>query len=560
MTRSRASVAILLGCVAVVLVLLALFQILSAGKFRAEPSHSVLDPENYHHYFVQFSSDERAMLGESDPLQWEWFEQNIPWLDVPDKQMEVIYYFRWYSFQKHIKQTSAGFVIDEFEVDVPWAGKHNTISAAAGHHIREARWLRNSRYVEDYSNFWFGTEGEPRRYSFWAANSVYHLYLATANKQFVVKLLPSLQENYAKWEQQHKDANGLYWQIDDRDGMEFSSGGSGYRPTINSYMYGDAMAIAHIAELAGQAEAAAEYKAKAERIRHLIETQLWNPNDDFYETVPRDGQATASGVRELAGFVPWYFDIPSLGHDIAWKQLFDPKGFAGPFGPTTAERRSPRFNFKSPHECLWNGPSWPFATTQTLVALANLLDDKEQSVLSPREYFQLLNTYTQSQHIRTPDGRVIPWIDENLDPDTGEWIARNILTSKNQPPSNRGRYYNHSGYADLIITGLIGLRPSATNDLVIRPLVPAGKWDYFALDGLPYHGHSLTVIYDRTGERYHRGSGLTVLSDGRVIGHNDSLSTISVVLPDGRVARHFDDLACHSKLQLHIYCEGLIGK
>jgi hypothetical protein len=25
--------------------------------------------------------------------------------------------------------------------------------------------------------------------------------------------------------------------IDDRDGMEFSIGGSGYRPTINSYMY-----------------------------------------------------------------------------------------------------------------------------------------------------------------------------------------------------------------------------------------------------------------------------------------------------------------------------------
>ena len=34
--------------------------------------------------------------------------------------------------------------------------------------------------------------------------------------------------------------NGLFYQIDDRDGMEFSAGGSGARPTINSYMYGDA--------------------------------------------------------------------------------------------------------------------------------------------------------------------------------------------------------------------------------------------------------------------------------------------------------------------------------
>jgi len=50
----------------------------------------------------------------------------------------------------------------------------------------------------------------------------------------------------------------------------------------------------------------------------------------------------------------------------------------------------------------------------------------------------------------------------------------------------------------------------------------------------PCHGHLLTVIYDRTGERYHRGAGLTILSDGRVIGHHDSLSAIAVVLPDKR--------------------------
>jgi hypothetical protein len=533
MMRPRVKVAVSLGGAALVFLLLALFQLLSADKIAASPSHAVLDPESFRHYFVQFSSEERVMLGKNDPLQWEWFEQNIPWLDVPDKQLEEIYYFRWYSFRKHVKPVSAGFVIDEFEPEVPWAGKHNTISAAAGHHIREARWLRNSKYVEDYSNFWFSPDGDPRRYSFWAADSVYHLYLATGNKQFALNLLPSLQANYEKWEKTHQDANGLFWQIDDRDGMEFSIGGSGYRPTINSYMYGDALAIAHIAEMAGQSNVAQAYKAKADHLRQLIETQLWNPHDNFYETVPRSATGW-SGVRELVGLVPWYFEVPSSDRAYAWKELFNPQGFAGRFGPTTAERRSPRFKFVNSHECLWNGPSWPFATTQTLVALANLLDSKEQSGMSSEDYFRLLSAYTESQHIRAPDGKVIPWIDEDLDADTGEWIARNVLISRNQPPPNRGRYYNHSGYADLIITGLIGVRPSAANDLVIQPLVPPGKWDYFALDGVPYHGHSLTVIYDRTGEHYHRGAGLSVLSEGRVIGHGDKLTTISVVLPEKR--------------------------
>jgi len=530
MMRTRTSFAVCVGSAALVFLVLGLFHVHSESK-EISPQ-SLLDPQDYRHYFQQFNRDEKEMLGHSDPVQWGWFEQNIPWLDVPDKTLEEIYYFRWYSFQKHIKQTPDGFIIDEFEVNVRWAGKFNTISAAAGHHLREARWLRNSRYAEDYADFWFGADGQPRLYSFWAADSVYNLYLATGNKSLALNLLPRLQENYRKWESTHEDSKGLYWQIDDRDGMEFSIGGSGYRPTINSYMYGDAVAISHIANLAGQTDIAKEYDAKAEHLRSLIETELWNPNDKFYETVSRNERSGWVGVRELVGYIPWYFDIPSTDHTSAWKQLLDPEGFAGAFGPTTAERRSPRFNFKNPHECLWNGPSWPYATTQTLVALANLLDDNKQAAMSDNDYFRLLNAYTQSQHIRAPDGRVIPWIDEDLSADTGEWLAREILISKHEPPPNRGRYYNHSGYADLIITGLIGLRPSAGNDLVIRPLLPVGKWDYFALDGVPYHGHLLTIFYDRTGQHYHRGAGLTILSDGRIVGHGDSLTTISVVLPD----------------------------
>ncbi|KAA6313152.1 hypothetical protein EZS27_036031, partial [termite gut metagenome] len=41
------------------------------------------------------------------------------------------------------------------------------------------------------------------------------------------------------------DSTQLFWQIDDRDGMEVSvssslaPGGKGYRATINRYMYGE---------------------------------------------------------------------------------------------------------------------------------------------------------------------------------------------------------------------------------------------------------------------------------------------------------------------------------
>jgi len=492
----------------------------------------VLNPENYQHYFTEFVRDEKDMLGDAPVLPWRWFVENIPWLDVPDPELEEIYYFRWYSFQKHIKETPDGFVISEFLDNVPWAGKFNMIDAAAGHHIREARWLRNSVYADDYTRFWFGHDGEPRRYSFWAADSVYQLYLATGNRQLAISLLPNLVKNYEAWEATHQDANGLFWQIDDRDGMEYSISGTGYRPTINSYMYGDAVAISRIAELAGQPQVSVAYRAKADKLRNLIDNRLWNPHDEFYETVPRHAENGWAGVRELIGYIPWYFEIPSSDHDVAWKFLFEPDGFAGQYGPTTAERRSPRFGFAAQHECLWNGPSWPFATTQTLVAFANLLNGSEQSVVNTSDYFRLLTTYAHSQHIRLPSGRVIPWIDEDLNADTGKWIARSILMEEHELPDNRGRYYNHSGFADLIITGLIGLRPMSGNELIVHPLLPERKWKYFALDDVPYHGHQLTVLYDFDGSRYHRGAGLQVLCDGKVIAHISRLQALHVLLPN----------------------------
>jgi hypothetical protein len=514
-----------------IITLALLLQPVLALQAQQASSYLLLQPESFLHYFTGFERDEKEMLGEAPPLPWDWFAQNIPLLDVPDKELEEIYYFRWYAFQKHIVYTPDGFVISEFLDNVPWAGKFNTIDAASGHQLREARWLRNSAYAEDYAKYWFGPDGEPRRYSFWAADSVYQVYLSTGDKQMAVGLLPALEENYRAWESTHQDSNGLFWQIDDRDGMEFTIGGSGYRPTINSYMYGDAEAISRIAEMAGHAQTSAEFRAKAEDLRKLIDDRLWNAHDDFYETVPRNAASGSSDVRELVGYVPWYFDIPPAKNDVAWKFLFDPQGFAGRYGPTTVERRSPRFRYAVQHECLWNGPAWPFATTQTLVAMANVLNGPEQSQVNSSDYYRLLSTYTHSQHIQLPDGRSIPWIDEDLDADTGEWIARNILISLNQPPKNRGRYYNHSGFADLVITGLLGLRPTSGNEVLIHPLVPPATWDYFALDGVPYHGHLLTILYDRGGNRYHRGAGLQVYCDGRIVAHSATLQPLSALLP-----------------------------
>ncbi|HEY2943262.1 MAG TPA: glycosyl hydrolase family 65 protein [Vicinamibacteria bacterium] len=513
-----------------------------AGKERERHARpAILDVDVFRRYIEQFNADDvESKPGYVDNRSaCSWLRGNIPFFECSDKSLEEVYYFRWWTYRKHIKQTPEGFVITEFLPEVPWAGKYNTISAAAAHHFYEGRWLRDRRYLADYARFWFRKGGAPRLYSFAAADALRAWSNVTQDQRLTVDLLPELVANYREWEKSHRDPNGLFWQIDDRDGMEFSIGGSGYRPTINSYMYGDATAISEIATWMWprRVDVAREFRQKAAEIRALVEANLWDEAAGFYKTRPRGENQSLVDVRELVGFVPWLFKLPNPGRERAWKQLTDPQGFRAAYGPTTAERRHPRFMFASAHECLWNGPSWPFATSQTLTAMANVLNDDRQSYVSKQDYLDLLRTYARSQHLKRPDGRIVPFIDEDLHPDTGEWIARNLLYAMPEAQQaqkggkDRGRDYNHSTFNDLVITGLVGLRPRRDHRVEINPLVPEGSLDYFGLDRVRYHDRDLTILYDRTGSHYGKGRGLRVYVDGREMGSAPVLRALELELP-----------------------------
>lgn len=505
------------------------------------PGEVVLKVESFRHYIEAFNQNDQELYRGDIPnaAAWDFLKENIPLLDCPDKEIEEIYYFRWWTYRKHIKRTPVGFIVDEFLPNVGWAGKYNSISCAAGHHFYEGRWLRDPKILDDYARFWFRSGGEPRRYSFWAADAIWARCRVTGDRALAVDLLPDLVANYEAWEKTHRDANGLYWQIDDRDGMEVSIGGSGYRATINSYQFGDALAIAQIAELAGKSGLARDFRARAAAIKKLVQEKLWDPEAQFFKVLPRGENKTLAAVREQHGFTPWYFNLPDPLYAVAWKQIMDPQGFYAPFGPTTAEQRHAKFTLSyQGHECQWNGPSWPLSTAVTLTGLANLLNGPPPEAISAKDYFALLKNYAKSHRLKLDDGRVVPWIDENLNPANGDWISRTRLkTWKNggwdagKGGEERGKDYNHSTFCDLVISGLIGLRPRADDTVEVNPLVPPGTWDYFCLDRISYHGRRLTILYDQTGERYRKGKGLRVFADGQEIASAGTLTRVTGRLP-----------------------------
>lgn len=97
--------------------------------------------------------DAAALLANvEDP---EWFQENVPLVDLPNKEIQDVYYYRWMTHREHLSYTAPehGFVATEFLTFVPWSGPYNSINCAAGHHITEGRWLRDKSYGQDIVDF-----------------------------------------------------------------------------------------------------------------------------------------------------------------------------------------------------------------------------------------------------------------------------------------------------------------------------------------------------------------------------------------------------------------------
>lgn len=489
---------------------------------------SILGTEKLKKYVTYFNSIDTEAVKNHVPNAeaFTWLAVQAPLFECPDPVLEQNYYYRWWTYRKHLVKTPEGFIFTEFIEPVKHAGKYNSISCALGHHIYEGRWLKDNSYLKDYIKFWLyhadvgQTKQRFHQFSSWVDDAVYQNYLVQPDQGFLKEILPALDKDYGKWEAERQLKNGLFWQHDVKDGMEESISGSrkdqNQRPTINSYMYGNAMALDKIAVLLGDKTLADKYKNKAIVLKKLVQDSLWNASSLFFET--RKAKGGSSNVREAIGFTPWDFNLPDdqSKYAKAWDQLLDTTGFKAPWGLTTAERRNPTFRTRgSGHSCEWDGALWPFASSQTLKGLANLLTNyKKHGKMNAEVFYQELHQYAAS-HVK--NGK--PYIGEYQDEKTGEWL-------KGDNP--RSSFYNHSTFNDLIINDLIGIKPRQDNVLEISPLIPKNQWDWFMLDQVTYHNKIVTILWDKTGKKYNKGKGLLVFVDGKQIYKGKDLKPLKV--------------------------------
>ena len=418
-----------------------------------------------------------------DNRDFDWYKKQIPFIETPDKELDKTYYYRWDMMTKHLVYGSPehGYTFTEF-IDRPgWSGAYGSISCPAGLQLYDLRWFRQPDFARQYASYWMRVpRAQPRRYSTWLADSVWAIHKVYPSKDHAVGLLEDLIANHEGWEKKHwMPEMKMFWQTGHADGMETNinsrqtknwfSGARAYRPTLNSYLYADALAIAAIADLAGKADIAKTFRGKAANLKSQVQKNLWDANRQFFFPMSKDEEthngftirkhtlthqsgkyAGSKHGRELIGYVPWQFNLPDAGYEQAWKFIMDPDYFFAVYGPTVTERHDPLFLI-SKHCCVWSGNSWPYATGQTLKAMGNLLQNYKQDVVTNNDYYKLLHIYAITHR---KDGE--PYIAEALNPDTGSWDGHDHF--------NHSEHYFHSCFIDLVMlwSGRLMARVSVT--------------------------------------------------------------------------------------------------
>ena len=572
----------------------------------------------------------------------QWLENNIPFIETPDELLDRVYYFRWNNLLSNlVKRKSDGKY--EFTESSELGSYHKYIDCAQGHHLLDARWIRDTKYLNDY------IDGTPDKDAYWnfLIDSVLKKYYLDGDLDVIRRNYDKLKSRFHSRDGKYDSKAGLYylqmgsegqeagvngferieresvyrasysapessikaikdnitsgsfWSsegrnsasieitmanegaifkgvrlwfksgkqipkitvltsdyvanevegakiVSENDAMveisftktegdiiklefenasdtddyaalyeialiyEYPSGTSGfwkvlggddsYRVSANSYMAAAAKALSEMATLLGEKGDAKKYADISDKIVSSLLNKLWDENDSFFIEMTKSGKIIVG--KESNRYAPWAFGlIPDTEvYAEAWKYLMDENVFLAKYGITSLEQGNPHFMQSFNHGCLWNGPVWPYTYSLVLTAMAEHLRSETVTEVDAADYYELLKRYCLC-HFESGSTKALA-LRENHHPTENKWIAKS--------PD-----YNHSSFIDNVLSGLMGIRPTE-DGLEIDPIVPA-DWEYFCVEDVKWHGKDVTIVYDKTGERYGLGKGYKVFLHGKLV-------------------------------------------
>lgn len=170
----------------------------------------------------------------------------------------------------------------------------------------------------------------------------------------------------------------------------------------------DAACLAQMAAILGRRDESDAYLAEYERMRELINDQLWNPRENFYFDRHFDGRFSTR--KAASNFYPLIARIPDEKRArLMLRRLLDPKEFWGDYVIPSISRDDPSFKDQQN----WRGTIWPPTNYLVYQGLKAYGFDIEAAEFAGRSADLFMRTWTNFQ--------LCP---ENFDSRTGESSGR----------------------------------------------------------------------------------------------------------------------------------------
>jgi glycogen debranching enzyme len=156
----------------------------------------------------------------------------------------------------------------------------------------------------------------------------------------------------------------------------------------------DAWCLSQIATVLGQGHDAEKYQAQYDRMKTLINGQLWNEKEGFYLDRYWDGRFSTH--KAASGFFPLIARIPDETRARRMLNvLLDPKKFWGEYVIPTISRDDP--SFKPENQQYWRGTIWPPTNYLVYQGLKAYGFDLVASEFAKKSSEMFLRTWTNFQ-------------------------------------------------------------------------------------------------------------------------------------------------------------------
>lgn len=481
-----------------------------------------------------------AALAGDDPLTahieryTSWFALLCPRLYAADAFLHRLWTYRWFLVRHNLARPGAGYLPGA----AVFEGRHGSwypqaISFSAPHIIAESRWLNDPTIfrsvlaahaaAQDEIGVFRNARVDWRgfRYTNWIPEAAVEAFKVHPDRDALRDALPALSRNVEGLARAFDaDGDGLLCAGDHyATGMEFQPSFWAHvefdntqpparleRPDFNSYLYGNALAVAAAARHVEREDLATRLEALGATVRDAVLQKLWHEEDGFFYAV-REGDDEPARCKEIVGFYPFRFGLPpdDARYARALATLVDPAQFWTTVPVASCSKQVPAYSaavrqwpgpggMVAPN--MWNGPTWPHAVSVVADAMAVVLRRYDQRAFQARKLGELLQRYALF-HCEDRDR------------------ARLLLREYGDGESGAGEGcpdYLHSTFNDLIIRHALGIVPRFDEVLEVRPLA-VGLGD-LSVEDLPYHGHRIGVAI--------RGERLIVTIDGEVAGEGNA--------------------------------------